>query len=173
MKVLKRLNKVEAVNSKKVKIIFRKNLTEKEKEELRKLFQGQYFSLNDALRNGLELFYNDLDFLKNRFSKYADKIVEAKTEVLSAESRGTFKVKLPELEFELKLKTFDDDYLTLDVATNLDKLSKDLKAKCSEEVLKLLKKQPEWDKLDSDAKAGIIDSTTSLFIPNNSTFWFK
>lgn len=59
---------------KKARLDLRKNLSEEEKNIIRKRMQGYYFCLNDAIKNGLEMYFYDFDSLKNRWGRFCEKI---------------------------------------------------------------------------------------------------
>ena len=59
---------------KKARLELRKNLSEEEKNIIRKMMQGCFFCLNDAIKNGCEVYFNDFNFLKNRWGKFCEKI---------------------------------------------------------------------------------------------------
>ena len=65
----------ESTEGKRAHITFRKDLTDEEKKEIRKMLHGRSdISLKELLRDGLQPYYNDLEFLKKRWGKYAEKI---------------------------------------------------------------------------------------------------
>lgn len=65
----------ESTEGKRARITFRKDLTDEEKKEIRKMLYGRSdISLKELLRDGLQPYYNDLEFLKKRWGKYAEKI---------------------------------------------------------------------------------------------------
>jgi uncharacterized protein YlzI (FlbEa/FlbD family) len=58
-----------------LKVNFTRELTEAEKKELMTKFQGQYFCLNEVLKNGMKILVqlNDLDIeekTKNYYKKF-------------------------------------------------------------------------------------------------------
>lgn len=59
---------------KKARLELRKNLSEEEKNTIRKMMQGSFFCLNDAIKNGLEMYFYDFNFLKNRWMQFCEKI---------------------------------------------------------------------------------------------------
>lgn len=56
-------------------IYFRKDLSDKEKNEIKKMIQGANVAFNDLLKNGYHPIYTDKNSLKDRWNKYADKIL--------------------------------------------------------------------------------------------------
>lgn len=56
-------------------IYFRKDLSDKEKNEIKKMLQGANVDFNDLLKNGYHPIYTDKSSLKDRWNKYADKIL--------------------------------------------------------------------------------------------------
>lgn len=56
-------------------IYFRKDLSDKEKNEIKKMLQGANVAFNDLLKNGYHPIYTDKNSLKDRWNNYADKIL--------------------------------------------------------------------------------------------------
>lgn len=53
----------------------RKNISEEEKNTIRKMMQGHYFCLSDAIKNNdFEMYFYDFNFLKNRWGRFCEKI---------------------------------------------------------------------------------------------------
>ena len=59
----------------KAHIYFRKDLSDKEKNEIRKMIQGANVAFDDLLKNGYHPIYTDKNSLKDRWNQYAEKIL--------------------------------------------------------------------------------------------------
>lgn len=85
------------------------------------------------------------------------------------EKVGSFKVKLPEMEFSV-VKRGDDYSLTVD--SDFSVLEKQIQKKCIDEISKILKKLSVWDKVDPTIRyGGHLGSSRGLAIPYDSSIW--